>query len=171
MNAPVPPAIFCSFSSVNAGAGLATVTITVFEVCVIGGPSPRGGEPVLLAEFECEPAARSPALRTWLHVYVVEAPGDTGLAPGPPASVPSSQLLSTRPSKLSGTLPLFLSTISYSTVSPTSPSSVDSVNAPGPMRWSFSIEKPGVGPQVSRPRMSNEPFSPLPFHFAQASTL
>ena len=55
VNDPLP-AILWSFSIEKAGAAGATVTTTVLEVWVIGLPSPGGGAPVVLAEFECEPA-------------------------------------------------------------------------------------------------------------------
>ena len=55
-------------------------------------------------------------MSTWLHVYVVDAPGATGLEPGPPAIVPGSQLGSSKFENVSGTLPVFFTMISYSTV-------------------------------------------------------
>ena len=81
--------------------------------------------------------------RSRVHVYVVSWPGASSASPGP-TSVPASQFASVKPESASTTLPVFFTTISYSTVEPTGPSTVAVVKlAPLPMRWRFSTVKLG----------------------------
>ena len=55
------------------------------------------------------------------RIGLVQAPGATGVTPGPPAIVPASQCASVKFVNVSGTLPVFLTMILYSTVWPSLP--------------------------------------------------
>ena len=68
---------------------------------------PPLGVPTIVATLMSGPAAVSRCV----HVNVVEAPGATGVAPGPPAIVPVSHWPSSRPEKASATLPVFFTVI------------------------------------------------------------
>ena len=81
------------------------VTVTGFDVSVSGATPCAAPVTVASLTYGVE------LTRTWMHVNVVEEPGNTATSPGPPAIVPASQCVSVNFDSVSGVVSVFFWTI------------------------------------------------------------